>query len=208
MKITSFLVKLNKGGVTIMIYFQVITGLLTLFFAASGFFRSLYSSKYSIDVEEASVKDDRSLWLLSFTIANRSLYPIKVSSLSFYDDNEQVNIRNFDPQQFDEQQDEVKRQAEEEKRKHEALYGLPIIPDPSQFRTSHLPSEYYFYDPVDLPHIIHGDSEQYFSYYFSHKPNKMIIRFDKKMILSFKWFVIPIFTSSISVTFDPEKTKG
>ena len=36
---------------------------------------------------------------------------------------------------------------------------------------------------------------------------EVYIHFDKKMILSFKWFIIPVFTSLISVTFDPEKTK-
>lgn len=187
--------------------FNIIISLLTLFFAMAGFFRGLYGSKYSIDIEHISLKDDRSLWLLAFTIANRSLRPVKVSKLYFYANGKQVNTQSFDPQAFDNQLEEAKHANDLKKLEKASPFGLMPMPDltlPNE--RIHSPLEYSFYNPVEMPCIIHGDAEEKFSYYFSTKPDKIIIQFDRKMILSFKFLIIPHFSSAISINLGSEKT--
>ena len=183
--------------------FQTVIGILTLAFAFAGFVNNLYGSKYSIDINQPSVGENRSLWLLQFTIINRSLKPIKIDSIHFFTHGREVSIRPFDPQNFDMAQDEMERQAQERKqeRKNESN-DLP-------FNTFHsivepLPNhplyEYSYYNPLETPFVVHGDHEQEVSYYFSTKPDHCLIIFDRKLILSFKFFISPVFSSSISFT--------
>lgn len=185
-----------------MYVFQIAVSLLTLFFSAAGFVRSFYSDKYSLNVTNLHVSKNRGKYLVECVLVNNSSKPLKISSIEFLSGTATSKPLDFDPAEYDRRIDEAEEQREREEQEAKSAsdpFGFSTLVTHPVMPRFHATSEYLFYNPVEFPAIIHSDNDLKASFYLEKLPTQMQINFSKKIILQFKWLIIPVFQLSLSI---------
>lgn len=159
--------------------------LVALIISAVSLLYTFFSNRYSVDLTNFQLEEDREQLLFSYQITNDSSKTLKVYKIGMFSNGQKISALNFNPMQYDEAENE--KDAQQWDREHaDSLLGRPIGPNP--YRIIGLNNSLVVEKP-EFPLMLAPYSQTTLSFYVPTKPDKLTVYTNKRLgILKHKSF--------------------
>lgn len=154
--------------------------LVALMISAVSLLYTFFSNRYSVDLTNFQLEEDREQLLFSYQITNDSSKTLKVYKISMFSNGKKISVLNFDTMQYDE--DENEKNALQWDREHtDSFLSRPIGLNP--YRIANL-NNFSSIEEPEFPLMLSPYSQTSLSFYVPTKPDKLTVYANKRLGIS------------------------